>query len=376
MNSRERIFAAFDLEEPDRVPVFDWGFLDNLSNFRNVENVLGRTIWAKFNQASFSARASPEILDALIECCIRVGLDMTAPHLTSLPPKETSRTGLPKDILLDEWGMKWHLDIDFSGNPRTWYDGPAVENVEDLDSYIMPDPYEQGRMEAIRYFVKKAKEKGLVPAGTISSGAIGLILSIEKTALAFYKNPEALERYMDRLFKYCSEIGKAEIDGVEIIIGGYEIMLFCDRKGPMVNPKMLRKYVFPRLQNYVSDLKKHGLQFYVAHIDGNCTQLLDDFINIGFDAIHPIERPSMDLGYVKERWGDKICIMGNVDCGETLVHGTVIDVQREVRECIAAAAKGGGYILSSSDSLHGGVKTENFITMVKSTHKYGVYPIK
>ncbi len=374
MNSRERIFAAFDLEEPDRVPVFDWGFLDNPSNFRNVEKSIGRKISEKTKQAGFSARASPQVLNALVECCTKVGLDMTAPHLTGLPPMQDWKPDLPENVTLDEWGMKWRSDIDFTGNQRTWYEGPAVERIEDLDSYVMPDPHESGRMDAIRYFSKKAREKGLVPAGTISAGILDLILGIEKTAIAFYRYPEILERYMDRLLKYALEIAKAELDeGIEIIITSGEVMLYCDSKGPVVSPKLLRKYVFPRVRDFVSTLKKRGLQFYMAHIDGNAIPLLDDFIGLGYDAIHPIERPTMSLKYVKDMWGDKICVMGNVDSGETLVQGSTSDVQLQVKECVNDAAYGGGYIISSSDSLHGGVKTENFITMVRSAHKFGLY---
>ncbi len=377
MNSRERIFAAFDLEEPDRVPVFDWGFLDNPSNFRNIENVIGRNVSEKFKQAGFSARASPEILDALVEGCVKVGLDMTAPHLTGLPPKENKSKELPKNFSVDEWGIKWRTDTDFTGHLRTWYEGPAVQNVEDLDSYVIPDPHEPKRMDAIKYFVKKAKLEGLVPAGTFGGGNLDLILGIEKIAIGFYKYPAILDRCIERLFKYNLEIAKAEIDeGVEIIVNGYEVMLYCDRKGPMVNPKLLRKYVFPRVKQFVSSLKKRGLQFYMAHVDGNCISLLDDFIDLGYNAIHPIERPSMNLKNVKEHWGDKICVMGNVDSGETLVNGSIIDVEKEAKQCIDDAAAGGGYILSSSDSLHGGVKTENFVTMVRSAYKHGIYPRK
>jgi uroporphyrinogen decarboxylase len=58
-----------------------------------------------------------------------------------------------------------------------------------------------------------------------------------------------------------------------------------------------------------------------------------------------------------------------------LPFGTEAEVEASVRDTIAAAAPGGGYIISSSNSIHPGVKPENYIAMVKAAHKYGAYPI-
>ncbi len=49
------------------------------------------------------------------------------------------------------------------------------------------------------------------------------------------------------------------------------------------------------------------------------------------------------------------------------------DVEEEVRAAIRAAGPGGGYILSSSNTIHPGVDPANYIAMVKATHEYGVY---
>ncbi|RLG07058.1 MAG: hypothetical protein DRN59_01955 [Thaumarchaeota archaeon] len=79
---------------------------------------------------------------------------------------------------------------------------------------------------------------------------------------------------------------------------------------------------------------------------------------------------------MKERYGDKVCIMGNVDCRYVLPFGSEEEVRREVRRCIDAAAKNGGYILTSSNSLHANVKPENIMIMVDEARRYGRYPIR
>jgi uroporphyrinogen decarboxylase len=68
-------------------------------------------------------------------------------------------------------------------------------------------------------------------------------------------------------------------------------------------------------------------------------------------------------------------LIGNIDCGELLCHGTMEEVEQSVRRCIAAGAPGGGFMLSSSNSIHSSVKPENYRAMVQAGQKYGNYPL-
>jgi uroporphyrinogen decarboxylase len=68
-------------------------------------------------------------------------------------------------------------------------------------------------------------------------------------------------------------------------------------------------------------------------------------------------------------------VVGNIDCSFLLPFGTEEEVEKTVMETIQAAAPGGGYIMSSSNTIHPGVKAENYIAMVRAAKKYGKYPI-
>jgi uroporphyrinogen decarboxylase len=81
----------------------------------------------------------------------------------------------------------------------------------------------------------------------------------------------------------------------------------------------------------------------------------------------------MDIGEVKNHLGKKACIIGNIDCQELLPDGTPDEVDKVVKENIEIASPGGGYIISSSNSIHPGVKPENYVAMVEAVHKYGEY---
>ena len=117
----------------------------------------------------------------------------------------------------------------------------------------------------------------------------------------------------------------------------------------------------------------HRNVYVMKHSDGNLYPILDDLISLGIDGLHPIEPGAMDLADVKNRYGSRIFLRGNVDNMHVLPYGSEEDVRRDVRRCIDAAAKGGGFILAESNSMHANVKTENIWTMIDEARKYGVY---
>jgi len=82
----------------------------------------------------------------------------------------------------------------------------------------------------------------------------------------------------------------------------------------------------------------------------------------------------MDIARLKRTYGDKICLLGNVDCAITLVYGSKEEVIEETKRCIRDVSPGGGHVLSSSNSIHSGINLENFLTMLETNKKYGKHP--
>ena len=80
-----------------------------------------------------------------------------------------------------------------------------------------------------------------------------------------------------------------------------------------------------------------------------------------------------DIAEAKAKLGDRLCLVGNIDCVEVLVSAGRDEVVSTVRETLRIAAPGGGYILVSSNSIHPSVKPENFIAMVKAAKDFGEY---
>jgi uroporphyrinogen decarboxylase len=81
----------------------------------------------------------------------------------------------------------------------------------------------------------------------------------------------------------------------------------------------------------------------------------------------------MDIGKMKAQYGSRVCLIGNIDLDYTLTLGTPEEVDKEVKERIAVAGKGGGYIISSANSLTDYCKIDNVWAMSKALKKYGKY---
>ncbi len=103
----------------------------------------------------------------------------------------------------------------------------------------------------------------------------------------------------------------------------------------------------------------------VKHTDGNVMAILDMIVDTGIDALNPLEPAAhMDIEWVKERYGSRIALVGNIDCGYLLSQAPAEQVRRVTRETMRKAKPGGGFCLSSSNSIHSSVRPENYLAMI------------
>ena len=114
----------------------------------------------------------------------------------------------------------------------------------------------------------------------------------------------------------------------------------------------------------------------IKNISG-CGYIFDNIpyiIESGIKALIGIDVDAgMELEKVKQKFGDKLVLMGNVDCGNVLCQPDLDLVRKEVERCIKEGAKGGGYFIASSSSLHKGVLPENAVEMLKWAKVIGKY---
>jgi uroporphyrinogen decarboxylase len=191
---------------------------------------------------------------------------------------------------------------------------------------------------------------------------------------AMVTHPETVDRWMQVNLRQVLLQLEAQLErGVDLILGGQD---FCDTAGPMFSPGHYERFIQPSLRAITEMCHKHGVP-YLRHEDGSLGPIERQFLlQSGIDGWHAIEPVAgMDIFYFKENYGDKITLAGNIDCGETLCHGTPKQIREEVRSTIQRCAPGGGYIVSSSNTIHADVPGRNYLIMREAAEEFGRYPI-
>ena len=143
----------------------------------------------------------------------------------------------------------------------------------------------------------------------------------------------------------------------------------------MLSPPLFREFSVPYLRE-ICDAVHAGGGYLVSHHHGRCRDILDDIAGYGTDVIEPLEAPptgDVDLAEAKQRVGDTCCLKGNVGTVDVLLQGTVADVEQAVKDCMAAAKDGYGFILGTGDQVARDTPIDNFRAFVRCGRKYGVY---
>ena len=187
------------------------------------------------------------------------------------------------------------------------------------------------------------------------------------------KNKQKLKYYIDLRKKkllYAARLS-AETD--------FDIFFICDDtalKGTtMINPKYHKELIIPAYKEAIKILRKAG-KYVCFHSDGFTEPYFEGLIEAGFSGIESLEpMAGMNLKHLKEAYGDKICLIGNIDVSQLLPYGTMSEVIKNVKECTQNAAKGGGYMLSACTDITNACKVENVLSMISAAKKYGQYPI-
>jgi len=108
---------------------------------------------------------------------------------------------------------------------------------------------------------------------------------------------------------------------------------------------------------------------FIYHSDGLLFDVMEKIIDCGVTTLHPIEPKAMDIKEVKQRFGNKLSLIGNIDV-DLLARGTIEDVNRAVINNIESVGLNGGYCVGSGNSITEYVKFENYLTMINTAKNY------
>ena len=93
------------------------------------------------------------------------------------------------------------------------------------------------------------------------------------------------------------------------------------------------------------------------------------------DALHSLDpQGGVDIAEVKKRYGDRLCLIGNVNCG-LMDTGTDAEVAASAEYALRHGMPGGGYVFSTSNCIYTGMPLEHYELILKIRHEKGVYPL-
>ena len=343
MNSRERVIAALERRQPDRVPYFECVIDD-----RVMQALLPGCDYFQFNDW--------------------LELDNVGQNRSSWSRDNVEYIDRERGLFRDKWGVIRAFGPESTPAPIS---GP-IRSPEDLKTYRPPDPEAADVLGSIPEVV--ARYKGQKAITAICRDAFfnpAFLRGTTQFLMDMIDNPRLVDELVELTLAHdIRAMQRMVAAGVDVVVFGDD---YADRNATLMSPRHFRRFILPGLKRCVDAAHEAGA-YVVKHTDGNINGILDMLVDTGIDAINPIEpQAGMDLARMKEQYGDRVALIGNVDCGYLLSQAPVEEVRRVVAATIRTGRPGGGYCLSSSNSIHSSVRPENYMAMIETWREHRDY---
>ena len=338
MTSEERILRVLQRMEPDRVPHFEW-IVD-----RRVREALcpGCKNYTDF--------------------ALQMGHDAIIVDL--IYKKERVDT--------KRWRTEWgYVSQDTDEEHGVEVESP-IQTMRDFECYTPPDPHLPERFVTVEEAVKKfSGQKAVIVHLNDVFSLPRYLMGMQGLIMAIVREPDLVKALVDMSVIINLELAKeVAARGVKIVYTGDD---FAYNKGPLMSPRHFRELFYPGLCRVMGGYKELGL-YVIKHTDGNIWPIIDMIIDSGIDCLDPIDpQAGMDLGEVKMKYGHRMALKGNVDCAQLMTFGNPEEVIEATKVALHQGMPGGGFILSSSNSIHSGVKPENYVAMLQTLREFGRY---
>lgn len=351
MTPRERMITALDGGKPDRVPLDIWATGE---------------VWAKL-RAHFG---TDDI--AAIKAALHIdGFAGVGPAYVG-PPIPTYSDGTTENY----WGMR--------SRPVRYETGVYMElcyhplasarSIKDLDDYRWPSP-DWFDFSGVRQQCEERRalpiEAGYSAPFFFFNNLRGLEQSLVDLALDPEFSHAVIHRLCDFFYGFCErlfEAGGGLIDVTQLTDD------FGSQTGLLISEEMFDEFFAPHYRRLARLMKDHGVRIF-HHDDGAMWPLIPRLLDIGVQILNPVQYRcgNIDLGWLKDTYGDRLVFHGGVDNQQVLPFGTVEDVRAEVRKCLATLGRNGGYILAPCHNLQAVTPVENIIALYETAFEEGVY---
>lgn len=386
LTSRERVRMALAHQEPDRVPLDLGGTFVSTLNYGAYERLaahLESTEGLKIEKIpkiilrwGQSVRPSEEMLQ-------RFRID-TRPVFSKAPRYWRDLNYLKIDSFVDEWGVmrkrsragKYHY-YDVVGHPLS-----DTTSVDDLEKYRWPSGDDPGRIEGLR---EEAEYLYRNTSYSLVGGLGGVDIFEVCWFLRGYENA-LMDLVMNQKFAHAMlrkilDIQKKKFDLYLGAVGEFidTVMIvddFATQQSLFISPDIFRKMLKPYTKELIEHIKKQTEAKIIMHSCGAVRPLIPDLIEIGVDAIQPVQvsAAGMDSKELKENFGSQMTFWGGgCDSQKVLPQGSVDDVKAEVERRMRDFAPGGGFVFSPVHNIQFDVPPENIVAMFDHAYKISRY---
>lgn len=338
MDSRQRVAIALGRGQPDRVPYCEIA----------VDRALAQRLmgWGEPASQAASLETQPYTVDEWLSLADALRLD----NITYILRAPVFAERLP------------------GKDGRLFYGEGQIRSRADLARIQLPDPDDDALYAGARSLLERRGERSAWFVTRLGIFPTILSMGLETFCAALYEDRDLVEEVLDRYTEWTVAVAR-RVCGL-----GFDAYVSTDDMafgtGPFFSPAVFRQLVLPRFRR----VAEHIAIPWIVHSDGDVRLFLDDLVELGIAGLHPIEKAAMDIRALKGAYGSRLCLLGNVDLN-LLGMATPAEVDAEVRGLIRDLAPGGGYIVTSGNSLAGYLLPDNVRALSAAVQAYGSYPL-
>ncbi|GMQ75669.1 MAG: uroporphyrinogen decarboxylase family protein [Gammaproteobacteria bacterium] len=376
---RERILAALNHEEPDRVPI-DFGSAGPTAIVAEAYQNLIEHLDLKHEAETLQQLKTQVYPDE----AVLQRFDVDTRGIQPGKYENGHNRVIDAHAIMDEFGVTWRQtqgtrDMHFLHVDGPFYEGKLTGDA--IDAFDWPTADNSGLTEGVASKVATIKAAGdhavvlYLPGGFIHRGYA--MRGMESFLKDLYRNTEAVCHLMERLCDYWIGVAERVIEAagpenIDVVFFGEDL---GTQNGCMFDPENIyARLMKPRHRRMIEAVKGPTDAKICFHCCGSAYHFLDHLIDIGVDALNPVQvtARNMEPERLKGEYGDRLSFWGGVNTQQTLPYGTAEEVRGETRRVIDILGEGGGYVLNAVHALQAEVPPANIVAMFETgaAHRY------
>jgi hypothetical protein len=367
----ERLNKALRHEEPDRVPISDFfwgGFTRRWRNELNLPDDANPYYHYDLDWIVTVPNMDPHIKnfetirEDAEEVVVKTGFETTLRKRFDLPMPEQESWDTETIEKLEAF------EFDDPADPRRFFRGGDNQIAGVGDGFERNSP---PWLETVKSLWPDFPVYGsMIEASECVTRLLGQL----NTMMWIGEYPERFGEQVLRIGEHYYQCAVAEIEAGQGFLDGFVIWGdVAYRNGMFFSPDYWREYFKPTVKAMIELCHKNDLPV-IYHGCGNIHSILPDFIEMGLDALNPLEaKADLDVCDLRRRYGHTIGFCGNSDI-RVWERGEPAEVRREVLHRLQAA-RGGGMIFQSDHSVASDVSGATYDLIVKLVREFGTYPL-